>query len=113
MVSSGPVKDVIVTGDKADLSKLPIVFHCEKDGGPYICPGVMVAKDPDTGIRNIGMYRHMYKGPRRLGASLGPTQHAGHIIGKAESRGQELEVAIILGHHPAVGIGSQYTGPLE
>ena len=46
VVSSGAVKDVILTGDRADLGVLPAVTHCEKDGGPYLTAGMTIVRDP-------------------------------------------------------------------
>ena len=39
-VSTGPVKDIVLQGDEATLSKLPLITHCEKDAGPYLTSGV-------------------------------------------------------------------------
>lgn len=113
MVGSGPVQEVVLTGDQVDLGRLPIVTHCEEDSGAYICPGMLIVRDPDTGVRNGGMYRHMVHAPRLLGASLGPPSHAAHLLRKAEARGEDLEGVIALGHHPAMGIASQHSGSLE
>ena len=35
-VSEGPVKDVVWTGDAADLGKLPLTVHNELDAGKFI-----------------------------------------------------------------------------
>src|SRR3990170_3831177 len=113
LVSKGPVKEMVRTGEAVDLRELPIVWHCEKDAGPFICPGVMIIKDPDTGIRNAGVYRHQLHGPRKLGVSFGPPSHGAHIFRKMEARNQDLEAVIALGHHPAMGIASQFQGSLD
>ena len=36
----------------ADLSKLPVPTYYKKDGGAYITAGVIIANDPETGVRN-------------------------------------------------------------
>src|SRR5450432_4334144 len=40
-----------------DLNKLPIITCWPKDGGPFITLPIIHTKDPETGIRNVGMYR--------------------------------------------------------
>ena len=45
-VADGPVKEVVLRGDAADLSALPIPFHNELDAGPYVTGGVMILKGP-------------------------------------------------------------------
>ncbi len=105
VVGDGPVKEVVLKGDAVDLSLLPIPLHNEKDGGPYITCGAMVCKDPETGIRNIGIYRHMVQGRNKIGIHLAETSHATLIYEKWVRRGQAMPVAIALGHHPAFFLG--------
>ncbi len=111
-VDDGPVKECRWVGEEADLSRLPIVTHGEKDAGPYINPGVGIAKDPDTGSHNAGIYRLLYRGPRKLGIDIGPDSHLAHILRKREEKGEDLEFAVALGHHPAFCHGSQARGAL-
>jgi 2,5-furandicarboxylate decarboxylase 1 len=111
-VSDGPVKEVVLKGDKADLQTLPIVWHCEKDAGPYITAGVMVVRDPFTNWQNIGIYRNRLISSNRLTANFAPLTHASKIAAKAREAGRELEAAIVLGHHPALAISSQYRGEI-
>lgn len=108
-----PVKERIATGDDADLGMLPIVHHAVEDSGKYVVIGCMVCKDPDTGTFNVGIYRHELKGPRRLGAMFSPYHDAGHIYRRCAELGQPMEVAIFLGHHPAVGIGASALGSVH
>src|SRR5262249_12901150 len=55
-----PVKEVIQTGAKVDLYKLPVPVFSLMDGGPMITGGVVIAEDPEYGM-NAGMYRLMIK----------------------------------------------------
>ena len=107
-VKTGPVKDVVLTGDKADLANVPILTSCEGDSGPYITLGVLMVKDPETGERNMGIYRHLVHGKQLLSVG-GPEPHSrlGHIYRKAEEKNQPLEAAIFIGHHPACILASQ------
>src|SRR5262245_57875204 len=78
-VDGGPVKDEGWSGDAADLSKLPLTVHNELDAGKYISAGVMIVRDPDSGILNAGIYRHQVQGPRQLGLFTNPAFHGDHI----------------------------------
>ena len=48
-------QEVVLEGDKIDLSKLPIITCWPEDGGPYITLPMVISKDPKRGIRNVGM----------------------------------------------------------
>ncbi|MBW2340934.1 MAG: UbiD family decarboxylase, partial [Deltaproteobacteria bacterium] len=100
LISAGPVKEVVKQGVEVNLEELPMVTHCSKDAGPYITAGVVVAKDPDTGIRNVSVNRMQYKGKARLGIRMMPPQHLGIIHDKCERKGKPLEIAVAIGNHP-------------
>ena len=52
-----PCKDVVIPRDKISIDKqIPHVW-LGKEGASYICGGVVVTKDPETGVRNVGWYR--------------------------------------------------------
>jgi 2,5-furandicarboxylate decarboxylase 1 len=97
---SGPVKEVVKKGEEVDLGSLPIVTHCGKDAGPYITAGVVVARDPETGIRNVSINRMQLKGKNKLGIRMMPPQHLGLIQEKSEKMGKDLEIAVAIGNHP-------------
>lgn len=109
-VSAGPVQEVVHTGAEVNLDELPIVTHCEKDLGAFICPGVLLSRNPETGVVNAGMYRHLKKGKNRLSVSYAPTSHGMYNFRQFESKNEPQEVVIALGHHPLFGIASQFSG---
>lgn len=111
-VKSGPVKDVILSEDKADLRALPIVTHCEKDAGPYISAGMTIVRDPVSGALNAGIYRNRVLSPTRLTMNMAPLCHAAEVAAQAETRKQHVDAAIVIGHHPAMGMASQQRGRL-
>lgn len=99
-VPDGPVKEVVKTGTDVDLDELPIVTHCSKDAGPFITAGIVIAKDPETGIRNVSVNRMQYKGKNKLGVRMMPPQHLGIIHEKSEKMGKDLQIAVTIGNHP-------------
>lgn len=56
MVENAPVQEIFET-ENASFSKFPILKSFVKDAGKFITFGMTVTKHPDTGIRNIGVYR--------------------------------------------------------
>jgi 2,5-furandicarboxylate decarboxylase 1 len=111
--SQAPVKEVIWTGADVDLNRLPIVHHAEKDSGKYVVIGCMVCEDPYSGTPNVGIYRHEVKGKDKLGCMFNPHHHASYIYHRYQEMGRPMEVAIFIGHHPAVGIGASSQGSLD
>lgn len=109
-VTTGPVKEVVLTGADADLRSLPIVTHCEKDAGPYLTAGVTIVRDRATGALNAGIYRNRVLSPTRVTLNMAPLCHAAEITREAEQRGEDVDAAIVLGHHPAMGMASQQRG---
>lgn len=107
--SRAPVKECIT--HKVNLNKLPIPVHHEKDSGPYITAGILVAKDPVTGARNVSIHRLQVLGPNRLGILMLP-RHLFHFFKTAENAGRPLDVAIAIGLDPLVMLASQALAPL-
>ncbi len=54
-VGSGHCQEVVM--NEVDLSKLPILKCWPKDGGRFITFPMVITRDPENGIRNVGMYR--------------------------------------------------------
>ena len=56
-VSRGACQEVVLTGDEIDLDLLPIQRCWPGDPAPFITLPAVITKDPQTGGRNVGMYR--------------------------------------------------------
>lgn len=76
----------------SSLEEIPIPTHTEKDGGPYICSGIVVAKDPEYG-QNCSFHRMMVLDGNRLVLRILPR----HLKEFLERAGGELDVAVIIG----------------
>jgi len=105
-VSQGPVQE-IVHRDKIDLLKLlPIPKHNELDSGPYITAGLLIARNPRTGVQNVAIHRCQVSGPDRIGILLLP-RHTLNYFRMAEEAGDALDIAIVIGIHPVCLLASQ------
>ncbi|HKR73094.1 MAG TPA: menaquinone biosynthesis decarboxylase [Candidatus Nitrosocosmicus sp.] len=56
IVENGPVQEIFET-ENASFNKFPILKSFVKDAGRFITFGMTVTRHPDTGIRNLGVYR--------------------------------------------------------
>jgi len=109
-VKSGPCQEVVRTGADASLDFLPVLKCWPGDGGRFITLPMVFTKDPDTGKRNVGMYRMQVFDSRTTGMhwhvhKVGAAHYAGY-----ERRGQKMEVAVALGGDPAITYAA--TAPL-
>jgi 2,5-furandicarboxylate decarboxylase 1 len=102
IIAGGPVHEVVQTGDAVDVQTLPISRHFQGDAGRYISSGILVCKDPDTGVRNLSFQRMQMKGPQRFGASLHSRGHIWEHLQRCQARGKNLEVAVVIGCDPAI-----------
>ena len=109
----GPVHDVVRIGSEVDLASLPIMQHFACDAGRYITNAIVVAKDPDTGVRNASFHRMLVKGRNRLGTSLHSRRDLWNYAGRAEERGEDIPVAIVIGAHPVFTFGGLWKGPIS
>ncbi len=106
IVDSGPVQEVSLTGEAVEAGLLPISRHFAADAGRYIGSGILVCKDPDTGVRNLSYQRLHLRGKNRFGASLHSRGHIWDHLLRCQARGKNLEVAVVLGAHPAVHLAA-------
>ena len=115
MVSSSeaPVHQVIWEGDDVDLYKLPLLKYHEQDAGHYISGGYEIMRDPDTGVRNAGIYRLMRQKRNEMGIQISETAHGHYIMKKYRKRGETMQFAVSIGHHPAFNLGCLSFTPYE
>jgi len=105
-VETGPVQEVVITGADIDVGDLPVCTYHELDAGKFITAGLALMRDADTGIDNIGIYRHQVHEKNLLGIQVSETADANLIWKTYEQRGLPCPIAIIIGHHPAFFIGA-------
>ena len=52
-----PCQEVVISGEDVDLNMFPVMKCWPDDAGRFITLPLVVTKDPETGIRNVGTYR--------------------------------------------------------
>lgn len=106
-----PCQEHIITGDKIDITCFPIPTYSPKDGGPYITPGIVVSKDPETGIPDIGHYRFMIVGKDVMSFDAQPFHRFGKNLAKCQRLGIVPKAALVIGVDPVVAYTSQFQVP--
>lgn len=96
-VENSPALENCVT-QGIDLTVLPVPWWSEKDAGRFIGTWHLnISRDPETGIRNIGVYRMQITGPNQTTVSVSPRSHLALQIRKAENRDEPLPMAVAIG----------------
>ena len=106
-----PVQQVV--HDVVDIrALLPIPRHNEHDSGPYICAGLVVARNPKTGVQNVSINRIQVHAPDRMGVLILP-RHLHAFQRAAEAAGEALPVAVVIGASPGALLASQAVLPID
>ncbi|HIJ15013.1 MAG TPA: UbiD family decarboxylase [Methanosphaera sp.] len=104
--------EVFAHSEDADLSKLPILKHYPKDKGKYITAGIVIARDPDSGMVNASIHRMLVHNDKELGIRIVPRQLYTYYK-RAEELGKPLEVAIAIGLSPSTLLASTTSIPIS
>ncbi len=110
-VKDGPVKEVKVTKG-IDLPKLlPMITHYEKDGGPYITAGVVIAEDQANKVRNISYHRLQITGKDEMRILIQP-RHLWKLFTDREKEGKPLPIAVAIGLDASIRLAGATWGSL-
>ena len=110
VVADAPVHENVITSDAVDLSKIPVAKYSPDDGGPYITAGIVVSKDPETGIPDIGHYRFEVIDRQTMSFLALPNHRFGRHIAKARRLGHTTyHAALVIGVDPVMA----YTCPIQ
>lgn len=104
VMDSAPCQEVVEK--KWDLRKLPAPQIGTEEGGQYLTSSVVIAKDPDTGVRNASIMRCMITGRNRMTCLMDIGRHLRDYYERAEARGVPLEITLNNGVDPAVHFAS-------
>src|SRR6185369_17863468 len=91
-----------VLWEEVDLDKLPILKCWPEDGGRFMTLPMVITKDPDTGRRNVGLYRMQV-----LDRTTTAMHWQIHKVGARHFRrykelGRKVPVAVAIGGEPAL-----------
>ncbi len=100
-----PVKEVVLTGDKADLRILPMPMHQKDDVAPYHTMACAM-KGINSDFYDITFTKNRYYSPHRMSFSAHKHHHLEAMTCEYEAQNQRAPVIVILGHHPAFYLSS-------
>ncbi len=108
-----PCQQVVLKGKEVDLRRLPLLRVYAGDAGKVITLGLMVTRDPETKIPNVGVYRLQLQSEQTATVQWlsvrGPSRH----LRKAAERGEKLEVAIAIGVDPLLILAAATPLPID
>ncbi len=101
----GSAQDVVIANP--NLKRVPVLTTWPLDAGPFITLPLVITKDPQSGIQNVGMYRMQVYDEKTTGMHWQRHKH-----GRAQARkwGARVPVAVAIGTDPAVTYAA--TAPL-
>lgn len=109
IVPTGPCKEVVLTGDDADLGILPAISHNRLDAGRFITMGLTISTHPRYGS-NVSISRMQIYDGKSAGILSVPPQHIGVYFAEMEAAGKPLPLAVAIGNDPYVTMCSGVKG---
>ncbi|MBN2669884.1 MAG: menaquinone biosynthesis decarboxylase [Bacteroidales bacterium] len=95
----GACQEIIL--NEVDLYQLPVLTTWPKDGGPFITLPMVNTIDPDTHIRNVGMYRMQILDKQSTGMHWHKHKVGARHFQAYKNRGEKMPIAVTLGGDPA------------
>lgn len=96
----GPCQEVVLRGEAARLSLLPVLKCWPEDGGRFVTLPMVHTLDPDTGVRNVGMYRMQVFDDRTTGMHWHVHKTGARHYDSYRRQGRRMPVAVALGGDP-------------
>ncbi len=95
----GPVTER--TSSDASFDDLPILKSWPNDAGRFITLGLVATRHPETGVRNLGVYRMQIIDKTHAIMHWQKHKRGAHHGDISKDRGEKIPVAIIIGGEPA------------
>jgi 2,5-furandicarboxylate decarboxylase 1 len=108
-----PAKEIVLTGEQADLTALPVHLQHGEDGAPYISSAVDFVLDPATGWTNVGIRRLMLRGRREAGIDLNSPSDLRAIYEASAAAGEPLPISFVVGAHPIDHVAAVMRLPVD
>jgi len=103
----------VLTGDDADLTKLPVHLQHGADGGPYISSSIDYVIDPKTGFTNVGLRRLMLRSGKETGVDLVAPSDLKAIYEANAAVGKRTPVSFVVGAHPIDHVAAVMRMPID
>ena len=97
----GACQEVVWQGDEVDLERLPMLHSWESDGGAFVTLPMVNTIDPESGMRNVGMYRMQRFDKHSTGMHWHIHKTGARHYDAYKRLGQRMPVVVALGGDPA------------
>jgi 2,5-furandicarboxylate decarboxylase 1 len=104
VIKNGPVLEV--SEPEIDLGRIPVPVHALKDGGPYFDAAVVIAKDPDSGVRNASIQRFQLVNRNTLHVNIDAGRHLETYLERAKRMGRSLWLTLNCGVGPGLHLAA-------
>ncbi len=104
--SEAPCKEVIKTGKATSLYEFPFVTHHQGEV-PYLTRAIGVVNHEKASCPHAAHYRLMIKKPDLGVTHITPGRHLWDIYREKTDQNKPLEIALVLGLHPAWALAAQ------
>ena len=103
---AGICQEVALRGEAASLARLPIVTWTPgKDKAPYITT-IVITRNHDTGVQNMGVYRTMLRDDHSVVVNLSPGRQGTYNARTWTDRGKRAPIAWVIATEPAVHLAT-------
>jgi len=101
-VKDAPVHEIVKVGRDINIFDFPILKCWPKDGGRFITLPQVISKDPETGLRNVGMYRIQLIDKDKVTVHWQIHKGGAKHYWKYKKLGKKIPVAIAIGGDPVL-----------
>ena len=102
--NSGPVTEF--TSSDASFDDIPILKSWPNDAGRFITLGLVATNHPETGVRNLGVYRMQIVDGKHALMHWQKHKRGAHHSDITKDKGEKIPTAIIIGGEPATVFSS-------
>ena len=120
VVKAKPARDllpachqVVVKQPELDLHTIPMIRPYPGDAGKIITLGLVITKDCETGIPNVGVYRLQLQSKTTMTVHWLSVRGGARHLRKAAEQGKKLEIAIALGVDPLIIMAAATPIPVD
>ncbi len=106
-------QQVVIQGDDLDLNQIPMIRPYPGDAGKIITLGLVITRDCETGVPNVGVYRLQLQSKNTMTVHWLSVRGGARHLRKAAERGKKLEVAIALGVDPLIIMAAATPIPVD
>ncbi len=108
-----PCHQKVLLEDAVNLDELPLLRPWPRDAGGVITLGLVITKDPETNVPNVGVYRLQRQTSTTMSVHWLSVRGGARHLQKAAAMGQDLEVAVAIGVHPLLVMAAATPIPIQ